>query len=219
MRTERDTRTDTRNLQRRWRSRRRSGHTAPVPASSELIVHLVRHGETRWNLDRRIQGQTHDVRLTDRGREQAHELAASLTGSNAGALYSSDSLRAWETAIIIGGAIGLDVTPEPALREIHFGVLQGRLVTEIMAEVRAVWEDPNARAAGGESLRDLHARASGLFKRLTFESPHDEVIAVTHGGTMNVALAWAAGVPVEKLEMRRLGNCAIETVRLPRDAR
>ena len=159
------------------------------------------------------------MRLTDRGREQAHELAASLTGSNAGALYSSDSLRAWETALVIGSAIGLDVTPEPALREIHFGVLQGRLVTEILAEVRTVWEDPNARAVGGESLRDLYARASALFERLTFQSPHDEVIAVTHGGTMNVALAWAADVTVENLEMRRLGNCAIETVRLSRDAR
>ncbi len=81
---------------------------------------LVRHGQTDWNLDRRLQGHT-DRPLNDRGREQARALAAELASEPLDAVYSSDLVRAHETARIIAAGRGLDVTAMDDLRERNFG--------------------------------------------------------------------------------------------------
>ena len=183
----------------------------------ELILHFVRHGETTYNAERRIQGQMHEVPLSDLGRRQAIEMAETLAATNASAILSSDLLRAMDTARAISARLGLTVTPEPALRERHFGVMQGRLYEEFEAEVRGLWwSDMRERFEGGESWADVYDRVAAFLDGLRASPPGREVILVAHGGTVNVALTHLAGKPVDEMTFERIENCAVRTVALAR---
>lgn len=180
----------------------------------DLTLHLVRHGETTYNAERRIQGQQHDVPLSDLGREQAHGIAEQLTSTSASLIYASDLLRTVETARIIAGRIAAPIVETPALRELHFGIAQGRLYEEVIELVKDWRTAPDSRVEGGESFREMYARVAKFLDGLRASPPADEVVLVTHGGTMNAALAYLAGRGVEEMEWRRIENCALETVRL-----
>ncbi|MGB9632425.1 MAG: histidine phosphatase family protein, partial [Chloroflexaceae bacterium] len=91
---------------------------------------LVRHGETPWNVTLQYQGHA-NVPLNERGREQARRAATRLRGLEVRALYASDIARAWETAEIIGAAIGQTPVPMPALREIDVGQWEGLTPEEL----------------------------------------------------------------------------------------
>src|SRR5690348_989834 len=97
-------------------------------------ITLVRHGETAWNKDKRVQGHAH-VPLNDEGRRQAMLLAEHLlpTAGDITAIYSSDLLRAMETSTYIANRIGKTVVPDVRLREIHMGEWQGLTPAEIRA--------------------------------------------------------------------------------------
>ena len=183
---------------------------------SELTLHLVRHGETTFNAERRIQGQMHEVPLSARGREQAREMAEKLRACTAGALFSSDLLRAMETAQAISQTVGLPVQPEPALREKHFGVTQGQLYADVAEVVHEWWLRHDDRIDGGETNREMYHRVGGYLDALRAAPPCDEIILVCHGGTLNMALAHLAGTPLDDMEWRRIENCAVEKVRVPR---
>ena len=92
--------------------------------SEAARVLAIRHGETTWNVDTRIQGQL-DIGLNDTGRWQAGRLAQALAGEPISAIYASDLGRAFETAQHVARATGVPVIPEPGLRERHFGEFQG----------------------------------------------------------------------------------------------
>lgn len=181
---------------------------------SELTLHLVRHGETTFNAERRMQGQMHEVPLSARGIEQAREIAATLRTCPAGAIYSSDLLRAMQTAEAIASVLELPVQPEPALREKHFGHVQGLLYADIAEQVHEWWLRHDDRIEGGETNREMYQRVRVFLDRLRASPPCDEVILVCHGGTLNMALACLAGTPIEAMEWRRFENCAVETVRV-----
>jgi probable phosphoglycerate mutase len=177
-----------------------------------LVLHIVRHGETPWNSERRIQGQQHDVPLSENGREQARAIADELASTAASMIIASDLDRTMQTARIIGARLGLDVTPEPALRERHFGIVQGRLYEEVAQSVDGWWRSPDHRVEGGESNREMFERVAGYLRALVASPPASEIIVVTHGGTMNMALAWLSGTPVDGYEWQRFGNCDLRTV-------
>lgn len=177
-----------------------------------LTLHLVRHGETEWNAERRIQGQLSEVPLSARGREQAIELADALADCQAGALISSDLGRAMETARAISARVGLPVMPEPALRERHFGVVQGKLYAEVQEIVHEWWLHADRRIEGGETNREMYNRVARFFERLHATSVEREVIVVSHGGVMNVALAFLSGTGIDEMQWQRLDNCALHTV-------
>lgn len=185
-----------------------------------VVLHFVRHGETTYNAERRVQGQMHDVPLSALGEEQAREMAASLaaTAAGAGAIYASDLRRAMDTARAIAGRLSLAITAEPALRERHFGSAQDRLYAEFDEETRRRWwTDMHARFdGGGESWADVYDRVAGFLDRLRTTAPAREVILVAHGGTVNVALTYLAGKPVEAMTFERIENCAVRTVIVPR---
>ena len=183
---------------------------------SEVILHFVRHGETTWNAEQRIQGQTHDVPLSDRGREQAREAAGALASVPAGAIYSSDLRRAMETAAPIAEALRLSVIETPALRERHFGALQGQRYEDVRHRFESAWRDPELRVDGGESWRDAYDRVARFLESNRSVPPAPELVLVTHGGTLNLALAYLAGRGVEALEWERIENCAVKTVKLDR---
>ena len=94
---------------------------------------LIRHGQTDWNIQGRIQGQT-DIPLNETGRTQAYVLAKLLKNEEFAAIFSSDLDRAKETAAILAASFCLPVTVEPRLREVNQGEWEGQLVTDIAAQ-------------------------------------------------------------------------------------
>jgi len=185
----------------------------------ELTLHIVRHGETAWNSERRIQGQQHDVPLSERGREQARDVAEALAANAAPELIiASDLDRTMQTAEIIAARLALPLFAEPALRERHFGIAQGQLYEEVAKLVAGWWQDPDHRVEGGESNREMYERVAAYLAGLVAAPPARELVLVTHGGTMNMAVAWLANTPVEALEWQRFDNCDLRTIIVPAPA-
>jgi broad specificity phosphatase PhoE len=180
-----------------------------------ITLHLVRHGETPGNAERRFQ--TPDVPLSDRGREQAAAVARTLreVARSAELVLSSDYARAMETARIIANELALPVLPEPALRERNFGIARGRLYSEFADETLALWRDPHYRIEGGESWADVHERVAAFFAKLRQGPPAREIIAVSHGGAISVMLHHLDGGSPDAFEVQALENCAVRTVTLP----
>ena len=150
---------------------------------------LVRHGQSTWNLEHRLQGQTMHVPLTDLGRAQAEQAARRVVELVAPgtAVISSDQLRAVQTAEPIARALRVAVTTDARLREQALGRMEGKLPEELTPEPAPPGIDvADVRWGGGESLADVTARTRSF---LTIDSPaDDEIVLVTHGDTMRVIL-------------------------------
>jgi phosphoserine phosphatase len=145
---------------------------------------LARHGETDWNLGRRVQGQS-DTPLNETGRAQARTLAEELAGERIDAVYSSDLVRAHETARIVAEPRGLHVTALPDLREKHFGTWEGLTDDEVLVRFpearRGHWGD-------GETTEDVARRVVGALLRIAESHPDGQVLVVSHGGPLRAAL-------------------------------
>jgi 2,3-bisphosphoglycerate-dependent phosphoglycerate mutase len=150
---------------------------------------LVRHGETDWNADGRLQGHT-DRPLSDHGRRQARKLAEELSGEEIEAVYSSDLARARETAEIVGDRLGLPVELDPELREKDWGNWEG---------LTAVERDRVEFA--GESTEAHQQRMLRALERISERHPGDaRVLVVTHGGSMRRVQAAAMGLALPVVE-------------------
>ena len=160
---------------------------------------LVRHGETDWNADGRLQGQT-DRPLSDYGRRQARKLAGELEGEELEAIYSSDLARARETAEIVGERLGLPVELDPELREKDWGTWEGLTAVE-RDRVEFV----------GESTQAHQERILGALRRIAERHPRDcRVLVVTHGGSMRRVQTSAMGLALPVVENCGRWLCACE---------
>jgi broad specificity phosphatase PhoE len=164
---------------------------------------LIRHGQTDWNVEGRWQGQA-DPPLNDRGREQARRAAEYQRRYGFAALYSSDLRRAMETAQVIGMEMGLDVIPEPRLREVNLGRWQGRLSADIQAqypdEFRRWHESPlTAHPPDGEDIPTLAARVLQAINEIIARHPKRRVGIVSHELPIAVVLCYAARLGLEHL--------------------
>jgi broad specificity phosphatase PhoE len=168
---------------------------------TELL--LVRHGETDWNAELRVQGHA-DPSLNERGREQARALAASLADETIDAVYSSDLARARETAEIVAEALGLGVHLDAGLREFDTGNWTGLTRDEIRARF------PDQERHDGETRGQLVARVGSALGRICQRHPGQRVLVVTHGGALRWTLHHAGGELVERVE-----NCAVYRLALP----
>ena len=173
----------------------------------------IRHGETSWNVDTRIQGHL-DIPLSANGRWQAERLAAALKGESLAAIYASDLTRAWETAQYLGRAQGLAVIKEMGLRERGFGDFQGKTFAEIEAllpEQSQRWRkrDPEFSPHGGESLMTLRSRVISAIERLAALHPGEQIAVVGHGGVMDVLYRAATRLEIQAPRTWALGNAAI----------
>lgn len=162
---------------------------------------LIRHGETEWNAQRRIQGQI-DVGLNETGRRQAQAAGRWLAGAGIAALYSSDLQRAWATAIRIGEAIGLAPRAAPELRERRYGIFEGLTYDEFKARHPAGYaafmeRDPDYDFETGESLRAMHARVTGKLQSLAAAHPGERIALVLHGGVLDIVNRFVRGTPLE----------------------
>jgi probable phosphoglycerate mutase len=170
-------------------------------------IWLVRHGQTDWNIEGRWQGHA-DIPLNSTGLEQARSLAADLAdncGSVFNAIYSSDLLRASQTAQEIGRCLIMQVLTDRRLREISKGVWEGKLVTQVneladeaIGEARQRQEDPlNSHPPGGESLAELAERLSQVMNEIAGAHPVGPVLVVTHGLALAALLCLANGWPLQ----------------------
>jgi alpha-ribazole phosphatase len=163
---------------------------------------LVRHGLTDWNAAQRFQGQ-HDVPLNATGQQQAAALAERLAGEPLQALVASDLQRARATAAAIAARHTCPMLFEPRLREISFGAWEGLTYAEIAAthpEVLAAWEKNILENAppGGETLAQLAGRVQAVLDDLLVAHAGETLLLVAHGGTLQVLICLALGLPPEK---------------------
>ncbi|MGV8803736.1 MAG: histidine phosphatase family protein [Polaromonas sp.] len=173
----------------------------------------IRHGETTWNVDSRIQGRL-DIPLNATGRQQASRMALALKSEPIAAIYASDLARAWETADYLGRAHGLGITPETGLRERGFGDFEGKTFAEIEAllpEQSMRWRkrDPHFAPAGGESLLTMSQRVIEATERLAARHPGELIALVGHGGVMDVLYRAATRQHIQAPRTWTLGNAAI----------
>ncbi|NQW93053.1 MAG: histidine phosphatase family protein [Polaromonas sp.] len=173
----------------------------------------IRHGETTWNVDTRIQGHL-DIPLSANGRWQAERLAEALRDEPITAIYASDLTRAWETAQYVGRATGVELTKEIGLRERDFGDFEGKTFAEIellLPEQSLRWRkrDPHFYPAGGESLVALRTRVMEAAERLAAQHPGEQIALVGHGGVMDVLYRAATRLDIQAPRTWALGNAAI----------
>jgi broad specificity phosphatase PhoE len=179
-------------------------------------LHLVRHGQSEWNLTRRLQGQVAHVPLTALGLEQARAAARALAGRRIAAVHSSDLLRASRTAEVIGAAVGLPVHLDAELREQAYGALEGRQSADVLAAAPYDFTDPDARAPGGESVREVYDRMGRCLAAYIERYAGRECVLVSHGDAIRMGLAWLDGVGPADVPWRETPNGSMTTVRVPR---
>jgi probable phosphoglycerate mutase len=173
------------------------------------VLWLVRHGETTWNERGLIQGHHDEAVLTDRGVRQAWKVARQLGDEPIRTLYASDLRRALQTAAPLASLRRLPVITDARLRERCLGTLEGRQVAGISAgtglrEGRVA--DPDARPAGGESLRDLYRRVAAFTGAVTRSLRSGDVAVIAHGGSLRVLCAYLGSVPVERMRWDPVAN-------------
>ena len=184
--------------------------------------YLVRHGETEWNAQERIQGQT-DIPLSDAGREQAARTAERLAGCRFGAVYTSDLTRAHETARIIVARLSEprpEVLLRPSLREVAYGELEGAPWQEVRAStgelhgVEGAYHDLDLKPEGGESFRELLERLGEFSRELEAGHPGEDALVVSHGGALRALAVSLLGLPPQAFwRMRGLLPASVSVIR------
>jgi 2,3-bisphosphoglycerate-dependent phosphoglycerate mutase len=174
---------------------------------------IIRHGETDWNVERRIQGHA-DVPLNSMGEAQAAAAAAGLAGQPFAAAYSSDLDRAWRTAQTAVQPLGLIVQAESGLRERHYGVLQGLTSAEIrerlpQVHARYVARDVHYDFETGESLSDFAKRVVATVEQLARRHQGASVLLVSHGGVLDICHRHATGRPLSTPRDFQIPNAAL----------
>jgi probable phosphoglycerate mutase len=153
---------------------------------------LIRHGETTWNAERRLQGHT-DIPLNAKGVLQARQMAQALKNTKRlfDVLYTSDLKRAADTANAIVELFGLEARVDVALRERHFGALQGLSIQEAPLLQPAIWQAHIARdldheLEGGESIQQFALRVQTVLDKIQEQHSGKTVLLVSHGGTLDM---------------------------------
>lgn len=166
---------------------------------------LLRHGQTDWNLTGRWQGQASSApELNNTGYAQALAIREQLAGKQLSAIYSSDLLRARQTAKLIANPLGLTVILEPRLREMNLGAWEGMLSSEIEAqyplELAERARDPHhARAPQGESPVEVAERTIAAVDDIAGKHAGESVLIVSHGVSLSIIICHARGFPLNEV--------------------
>lgn len=165
------------------------------------ILYCIRHGESSYNAEGRVQGQS-DVPLSQLGRRQSEALAQALEGLPVEAIYSSPLKRAMETAESVSQVLGLEICTDPRLKEINAGRFQDKLRSDLeqqYPEDLAKWlsGDLDFVIPGGESRRQLRQRGCQAMKAIA-RTGHGHVVVVAHGRLLVVTLEGLVEIPEDK---------------------
>lgn len=158
---------------------------------------IVRHGETAWNAEGRVQGQL-DIPLSDTGRAQARAVAQALAHESFDAVYSSDLIRVRETAQPTAALLRKQIVFSEKLRERHYGVFQGITYLEAKERLPADFarfkaKDPEFDFGNGESLLGFQRRCLSAFEELLRKEKGRNVLVFTHGGVLEMLYRHATG--------------------------
>ena len=181
-----------------------------------LQVYLVRHGETRWNAERRIQGQS-DSPLTEKGEQQAMQVGERVRTYGITHVIASDLGRTRRTAEIIADACGCGVTLDARLRELDMGVLEQRHLDSLTAE-EELWRrqvvngTPDGRIPQGESMQELSERMHAALASCLELPAGSRPLLVSHGIALGCLVSTILGLPAHAERRLRLRNCSISRV-------
>jgi len=180
-------------------------------------VILVRHGETDWNLSKRIQGGNSDTQLNQRGRQQAESLALRLKQEKIQAIYSSPLQRAQDTARAIACYHQLPVEIEPSLKEIEVGELEGMSIADVgkhLSEflVKHKQDEELPRLPGGESLTEVQQRVWGTIQRLVNKHSDGVLVVVGHYFSVLAAVCSVLNLPLSQITRLRLNSSSISII-------
>jgi len=188
-------------------------------------ITAVRHGETAWNAESRLQGQL-DIALNARGRWQAQRAGQALADSGISTIYCSDLCRAHNTALAIAEYSGIapsDLRLETGLRERSFGSFQGLTYDEVgqlHPEEALRWKqrDPHWAPPGGESSTTVYQRVAATLHAIAARHPGERIALVSHGGVLDMLYRLATGQALNAPRTWELGNCAINRLLYTPDA-
>lgn len=177
---------------------------------------LIRHGETQWNAQARIQGHR-DIALSARGLRQAQILARFLSTAPINAVYASDLARASQTAQPLASVLSLPLRVDARLRERGFGLFEGCTYAEAEANwpsEYAIWRrrDPTHALPGGESYLTARARVLQCLEEIARGHAGQTVAVVTHGGVLDIVYRAAYGIAWEIPRSHLLPNASINRV-------
>ena len=179
--------------------------TGEYSSAAVTTILLARHGETDWNREGRFQGHA-DPPLNRTGRAQAVDLSVALMAEELAAVYSSPLRRALETAEVVAASHGLEPIPVDDLREVDVGSWSGLTRAEVeerFPEQFARWLDFGQGWEDGETYDEMGRRAVDALLGIAEAHEREPVLAVTHGGPIRAAFAFADGTT--HAEARRLG--------------
>lgn len=182
-------------------------------------IYLVRHGETEWNASLRYQGHT-DVPLSEQGRQQADLLGKRLAALEIEVFYSSDLVRAYDTARIISHYHNQDIKILPEFRELNFGQWEGMSINEIKGkypeEIKQFWEMPLlTRIPGGETLDEMVKRTVTALKTIVESHSKGNIVLVSHGGVIRSIVGTVLGMDLNKYWRLRLDNACLNIIDFP----
>jgi probable phosphoglycerate mutase len=180
---------------------------------SATTLVLVRHGETAWNAEGRVQGQT-DVPLNRVGRAQAQALVPVLAAERFGAIYSSDLLRVRDTAQPTARALGLEPRLDAGLRERHYGMFETLTYVECRERFPVEFERFREKElefdfGSGESLQTFYERALATMAAIVARHAGEAVLVFTHGGVLEMLYREATARGLRSVRDFEIPNAAI----------
>lgn len=179
-------------------------------------VFLVRHGETEWNVQRRIQGHS-DSPLTQSGIDQAGQVAARLKNEGITHIIASDLGRTQQTAQLIADACGCDVISDPRLRELNMGILEKRQIHTLNVEEEG-WRQSllngakEGRIPQGESLTELESRMRAALESTRDLPEGSRALLVSHGIALGCLIGSVMGLAPYAERRLRLRNCSLSVL-------
>ena len=196
--------------------------TTHTISKHDTNIILIRHGETAWNAERRLQGHI-DIALNAEGQRQAEALAAAMAGEQLDAIVSSDLQRARQTAEALAAAMDMTVGTHQGLRERCYGGFEGLLYSEIEQRFPrqfAAWQardidavmPPGARVA--ESFRQFYQRTIATIVALGADYPGRTLALVAHGGVLECAYRAALSLSLSTPRDFAVKNASINRFRL-----
>jgi probable phosphoglycerate mutase len=179
---------------------------------------VVRHGETAWNAEHRVQGQL-DVPLNEVGQAQAQAAARALAREKFDAIYASDLSRARQTAAPTAELFSMQVVLEKDLRERHYGIFERLTYAEVKLRypedyARFEARDPEYDFRTGESLRDFSARSIAVISRLVKQNKGRNILVFTHGGVLDKLYRHITGLPLSAPRDFGIPNAGLNRIEL-----
>ncbi|MDO8528037.1 MAG: histidine phosphatase family protein [Deltaproteobacteria bacterium] len=183
-----------------------------------LDLLLVRHGQTDWNVIRRVMGHN-PIALNDVGKKQAGDLKNWLCKMEIDAVYSSPMLRAKETAqILVADRKGLSVIEEPGVAEVHYGDWVGLTFEEVRKQHGKIFSDYHSNASGvqipgGESVKTAQKRAVDAVERMRATHKGQRVVVVSHADVIKMILLHYLDMPLDHLQALGCDNGSLSIYR------